>query len=61
MGIVINKPCELDLRALLKKLNLGSQDSQKVWRFQNQYIMGVLYNRTEALFCMSQLVRGHQL
>ena len=29
MGIVINKPCELDLRALLTKLNLGSQDSQE--------------------------------
>ena len=25
MGIVINKPCELDLRALLKKLNLGNR------------------------------------
>lgn len=29
MGIVINKPCELDLRALLTKLNLGSQDGQE--------------------------------
>ena len=29
MGIVINKPCELDLRALLTKLNLGSQGSQE--------------------------------
>ena len=29
MGIVINKPCELDLRALLKKLNLGSQGNQE--------------------------------
>ena len=61
MGIVINKPCELDLRALLTKLNLGSQDSQESEGFQSQYIMGALYNRTEALFCMSQPVRGHQL
>ena len=29
MGIVINKPCELDLWALLTKLNLGSRDSQE--------------------------------
>ena len=40
MGIVINKPCELDLRALLKKLNLGSQGNQESLEFQNQYIMG---------------------
>ena len=29
MGIVINKPCELDLKALLTKLKLGSQDSEE--------------------------------
>ena len=29
MGIVINKPCELDLKALLTKLNLGSRGSQE--------------------------------
>ena len=29
MGIVINKPCELDLRALLTKLNLGSQENKE--------------------------------
>ena len=29
MGIVINKPCELDLRALLKKLNLENQGNQE--------------------------------
>ena len=30
MGIVINKPCELDLRALLTKLNLGNQSGLRV-------------------------------
>lgn len=30
MGIVINKPCELDLKALLTKLNLRSQKSRGV-------------------------------
>ena len=28
MGIVINKPCELDLHALLTRLNLRSKESQ---------------------------------
>ena len=59
MGIVINKPCELDLKALLKKLNLENQGNLESLEVSNQYI-GVPYNRTEALFCMSQLVR-HQL
>ena len=41
MGIVINKPCELDLRALLTKLNLGSQgQSGKSRGFRTSILWG---------------------
>ena len=40
MGIVINKPCELDPRAPLTKLNLGSQDSQESRGFRASILWG---------------------
>ena len=40
MGIVINKPCELDLRALLTKLNLEVKTVKKVRGFRACILWG---------------------